>query len=172
MLRTYLQDHHAGATAGVQLARRTAGSNSDTEFGAELEAIADEIAADREALERIMEELDLKPSAIKDAAGWTAEKLGRLKPNDSLLTYSPLSRVVEIEGLLIGVTGKRALWDSLRTSVGETIGEVGLAELAARADGQRDRLEALRRRAAAEAFGAGGAQPSSENARRASAGSA
>ena len=55
MLRTYLQDHHAGSTAGLELARRTAGSNADTEYGAELARIADEIAADRETLEQVMD---------------------------------------------------------------------------------------------------------------------
>ncbi len=154
MLRTYLQDHHAGATAGLELARRAARSNAETEFGADLELIADEIAADREALERVMAGLEVGPSKLKDAAGWTAEKLGRLKPNDSLLAYSPLSRVVELEGLLIGVTGKRALWESLRATVGDTVDGIDLAELSERADGQRARLERMRKRAAAEAFAA------------------
>ena len=152
MLRTYLQDHHAGATAGVELARRAAGSNEGNEYGAELSRIADEIEADREALERVMERLGVKPSTIKDAAGWTAEKLGRLKPNNSLLSYSPLSRVVELEGLLIGVTGKLGLWESLRTAVGEGLNGTDFPALAERAADQRSRLEALRKRAAAEAF--------------------
>ena len=99
-----------------------------------------------------MDGLGVGTSKLKDAAGWTAEKLGRLKPNDSLLSYSPLSRVVELEGLLIGVTGKRALWESLRATVGEAVGGVDLAELSGRADDQRARLERLRERAAAEAF--------------------
>jgi hypothetical protein len=152
MLRTYLQDHHAGATAGVELARRAAGSNSESDYGAELERIADEVAADRDALERVMDQLGVKPSTVKDAALWTAEKLGRLKPNNSLISYSPLSRVVELEGLVIGVTGKLGLWESLRSAVGETLDGVDFAELSARAADQRSRLEALRKRAAAEAF--------------------
>ena len=42
-----------------------------------------------------------------------AERLGRLKPNDQLSGYSPLSRVLELEGLRSGVQGKLGLWDSL-----------------------------------------------------------
>ena len=99
-----------------------------------------------------MERLGVKPSAVKDAAGWTAEKLGRLKPNNSLLSYSPLSRVVELEGLVIGVTAKLALWEAMRTAVGERLDGIEFAELAERAGDQRARLETLRRRAAAEAF--------------------
>lgn len=152
MLATYLQDHHAGSTVGLELARRTAASNSDNDFGPELERIADEIGADREALERAMERLGVKPSTVKDAVGWAGEKLGRLKPNNALTSYSPLSRLVEFEGLVIGVTGKLALWEALRTAVGERLDGVDFGELAERAERQRSRLEGLRRRAAAEAF--------------------
>jgi hypothetical protein len=152
MLRTYLQDHHAGSTAGLELARRAAGSNRDSDYGRELSAIADEIAADREALERVMDGVGVKPNRLKDAGGWTAEKLGRLKPNNSLTSYSPLSRVVELEGLVLGVTGKLALWESLRAALGDRVDGADFDQLAQRAAEQRSRLEALRRRAAAEAL--------------------
>jgi hypothetical protein len=152
LLRTYLQDHHAGSTVGVELARRAAGANQDTEFGEPLARIADEIAADRESLERLMERLGVKPHPVKDAGGWVAEKLGRLKPNNRLLGYSPLSRVLELEGLLIGVTGKLALWEALRDSLGESLDGVDLVALGDRAQDQRVRLEDMRRRAAVEAF--------------------
>jgi hypothetical protein len=152
LLKTYLQDHHAGATVGLELARRTAGANEDNEYGAPLSRIADEIAEDRDALERVMDRLDVKPSKLKDAGGWTFEKIGRLKPNNRLLGYSPLSRVIEIEGLVIGVTGKQALWEAVQTAVGETLDGISFPELSARAADQRSRLEELRRTAAAEAF--------------------
>jgi len=152
MLRTYLQDHHAGSTVGVELARRSAGSNEETEYGEPLARIADEIAEDRDTLERVMERLGVKANPIKDAGGWVAEKVGRLKPNNQLLGYSPLSRVVELEGLLIGVTGKLALWEALRESIGESLDGIDFAALGTRAEDQRSRLEELRRTAAVEAF--------------------
>ena len=46
----------------------------------------------------------------KSAGAWTAEKFGRLKPNGQLTGYSPLSRLVELEGLKLGITGKLGLW--------------------------------------------------------------
>ena len=151
-LRTYLQDHHAGATVGTELARRAARSNEGNEYGVALEAIADEIAADRATLEQVMAALGVKPNPLKDGIGWTAEKLGRLKPNNSLLSYSPLSRVVELEGLVIGVTGKLALWEALRSALGPTFEDHGFDRLIERAESQRSRLDALRREAATEAF--------------------
>ncbi len=153
MLQTYLQDHHAGSTAGLELARRTAGANEGTEYGPELRSIADEIAEDRETLERLMEHFDVGPNRIKDAGAWALEKVGRLKPNNAILSYSPLSRVVELEGLVTGVTGKLALWEALRANFGDAVGGIEFAPLSARAESQRERLEALRRRAAVEAFG-------------------
>jgi hypothetical protein len=152
LLRTYLQDHHAGSTVGVELARRAASSNEDSPYGAELAKIAGEIEPDRETLEQVMEQLGVKPNRIKDVGGWTAEKLGRLKPNNRLLGYSPLSRVLELEGLVIGVTGKLALWESLRTAVGDRLDGIDFAGLAERARDQRSRLEELRRTASAEAL--------------------
>ena len=173
LLHTYLQDHHAGATAGLELARRSAGSEAETDYRPELSRIADEIAEDRESLERVMSELGVGASTLKDVAGWTAEKLGRLKLNNSLLSRSPLSRVVELEGLLIGVTGKLALWQSLRAAVGESVDGVDFATLAERASDQRGGssgcASAPRPRPSARADQA---QASSANARRASAGSA
>jgi hypothetical protein len=154
MLRTYLQDHHAGSIVGVELSRRAAAANGDSAYGEELALIAAEIEDDRDTLEAVMDALGVKPNRLKDAGGWTAEKLGRLKPNNSLLSYSPLSRVVELEGLVIGVTGKLALWESLE-AVGASVAGVDFAELAARAIDQRSRLDRLRRRAATEALAQG-----------------
>ena len=151
LISVYLQDHHAGAMGGRDLARRVAGANRDTSYGPELESIATEIAEDVEALERLMEALGVRPDRRKDGAAWLGEKLGRLKRNGTWVSYSPLSRVIELEGLVVGVTGKRSLWESLRTA-GVAPPSVDLEELARRALDQRDRLETLRTRAAAEAF--------------------
>lgn len=153
LLRTYLQDHHAGSTAGLELARRAAGANAESEYGAELAELAGEIESDQERLEEIMAKLEVRPSKVKDGALWAAEKAGRLKPNNRLTGYSPLSRVIELEGLVIGVTGKLALWRSLAQLGDERLAEFDLAALAAGAESQRERIEGLRVRAVREAFG-------------------
>ena len=109
-LATYLNDHLGGATAGVELVRRAARENEGSELGAFLSELAMEIETDRETLETIMGELGVKPDRAKIAAGWAAEKVGRLKPNAQLRGYSPLSPLVELEGLLVGIQGKLAMW--------------------------------------------------------------
>ena len=155
LLCTYLRDHHAGSVTGTELARRAASNNEGEAYGPQLSQIADEIAADQQSLEELMDHLGCSRDRIKDTVAWTAEKAGRLKPNGRLFSYSPLSRVVEIEGLALGVTGKLALWRVLRPALGDRRGGVDLAELEARAADQQSLLESLRLRAAAEAFAAG-----------------
>lgn len=136
----------------MELARRAAQANEGSGYGEGLAKIAKEIEEDRDALEEVMERLGVAPHRVKDTAAWTFEKLGRLKSNNRLLGYSPLSRVVELEGLVLGVTGKLGLWEALRTAIGDGLERVDFELLAQRALDQRTRLEQLRRTAAAEAL--------------------
>ena len=113
-LPIYLNDHYAGSTAGVELAKRAAKNNrGDAEFGPPLTRLASEIEEDRDTLKRIMDGLGVSEDRVKATLFWVGEKVGRLKPNGELLQFSPLSRVVELEGLLTGVSGKLSLWRSL-----------------------------------------------------------
>jgi hypothetical protein len=147
LLAIYLNDHLAGSTGGVETARRALGSNEGTEFGPPLARLAEEIEADRESLEAVMNELDVPRSRWKPALGWLGEKFGRLKPNGQLRGYSPLSRVVELELLLLGITGKLRLWTLLDELVAEQT-SVDLKALAARAEEQRELVGQLQVRAA------------------------
>lgn len=154
-LPIYLNDHYAGSTAGAELAKRAARNNrGNAEFGPALTRLASEIDEDRNALKRVMDRLDVREDRIKSTLFWVGEKLGRLKLNGELLQSSPLSRVVELEGLLTGVSGKLSLWRTLlelapqddRLEAGELDG------LATRAEDQLVRLHALRGAAGLIAF--------------------
>ena len=154
LLRIYLQDHHAGSTAGLELARRAHGSNKGDEYGAALAKIVDEIAADQKALEGVMDDLGFGADKIKDIGAWALEKAGRLKLNGQITGYSPLSRVVELEGLLTGITGKIGLWVALLQIAPEEprLDAARLERLRERGESQRATVEELRERAAREAF--------------------
>jgi hypothetical protein len=153
-LSVYLQDHLAGATGGLELARRARSSNPDGELGDFLGQLAHEIAEDREALISIMDHLGAEPDRLKIAAAWTGEKLGRLKPNGQLTGYSPLSRLVELEGLHVGVSGKLSLWENLQAAMGEHLVNYDLEGLIDRAHSQIDGLRTHRRAAAIVALDA------------------
>ena len=154
MLSTYLNDHLAGATAGLELARRSRTANRGNRYGDYLDALAGEIERDRDTLLEVMRRLDIGVDHAKQVVAWLAEKLGRLKPNGRVVGYSPLSRLVELELLALGVEGKRALWRSLDRAVGEDprLAGIDFAELGRRAQAQRRQLEGRRLRAAGEAF--------------------
>jgi hypothetical protein len=113
LLPIYLNDHLAGATVGCELARRAAGSNRGTELGDFLTDFAAEVDAHRRQLEDVMMRLDVSRDRVKVAGGWLAEKAGRLKLNGRLFEYSPLSRVVELESLIIASQGRESLWRAL-----------------------------------------------------------
>ena len=154
LVRIYLQDHHAGSTTGLELARRIHGSNKGNEYGEALAPIVDEIAADQKALESIMEDLGFDSDTMKDLGGWALEKVGRLKLNGQLTGYSPLSRVVELEGLMTGITGKIGLWLALLQLAPDEprLDANQLERLRERGESQRTKVEELRERAAREAF--------------------
>jgi hypothetical protein len=154
-LAIYLNDHFAGATVGMELARRAAANNRGNPYGDVLAEIAKEIERDRESLADVMDRLSVGRDRLKVAASWVGEKATRLKPNDKLLGYSALSRLEELELLSLGVEGKLALWQVLRRTHGadSRLRGIDLDELIERARAQRRRLERQRRRAAEEALG-------------------
>ncbi len=114
-----------------------------------MDRICREIEEDRAGLEQVIERLGFSRSIVKPAGGWVAEKLGRLKLNGQLRGYSPLSRLLELEGLLIGITGKVALWKTLSELDGVERAGIDFEQLAARAAEQRSAVKELHRLAVA-----------------------
>jgi len=153
LLGIYLNDHLGGSATGLALARRSLRANRGTELGEFLERLVREIEEDKHSLVRLMVRLDLKRSAAKQVAGLVVERIGRLKLNGQLTGYSDLSRLLELEGLTIGVRGKHALWENLRAAgIQEHIPEIELGRLVERAESQLSGLERHRLAAAALAF--------------------
>jgi hypothetical protein len=146
-LSIYLNDHLAGATGAVGRARAARDANEGTEFFEPLAAVCREIEEDRSTLESIMDELGIGRSRVKTTLAGLGEKAGRLKPNGQLHGYSPLGRVIDLEMLLLGITGKLRLWTLLEDLLdGETARD--LPTLARRAEDQRTRVGQLQERAA------------------------
>ncbi len=160
LLAIYLNDHLAGATGGVELARRMAMSYPVPAQQAALEGLAADIAQDRQTLLDLMTALGMPVRRYKVGVGWVAEKAGRLKLNGSLLSRSPLSNLEELEMLRLGVEGKAAGWRTLRelANSDDRLTPGTLDELIARAREQASLLEELRVQAAAQLVGA---QPAS-----------
>lgn len=160
LLRIYLNDHLGAAMGGLELARRSLSSNEGTPFEDTLRKIVDEIDEDRKAVAETLDLIGGSPDNLKQAAAWLVEKAGRVKLNGQLTGYSPLSRLLEFEGLAAGIDAKGCLWRSL-SRVARTdprLDAQHLEELAAKAVRQREELEQIRIQAAEIAFG-GAAAP-------------
>jgi hypothetical protein len=98
-----------------------------------------------------MRQLAVTPNALKVGTVRAAEFVGRLKLNGRILERSPLSSVVELETLVVGVRGKEALWTSLQRA-GVSLEGVDFDALVESARAQGAELEALRLSAAEKAF--------------------
>lgn len=161
LLGVYLNDHLAAAVAAVGLSRRMAREHRGSPLAGDLERLAREIEGDRAALVRILRVLDLPVRRYKIVAGYLGEKVGRGKPNGHLVRPSPLSTLVELEGLRLAVAEKCLLWQSLlvATAQDHRIGPDRLHQLLRRADRQASTLDALRATAASTAFGPSAAGP-------------
>lgn len=153
-LHIYLQDHFAGATFGLELVQRCQRNNEGSELAEPLAKLTAEIAEDRRTLQAIMRDVGVEASRTKVAAGWMLEKVRRLKPNGKLFEYTPLARLVELESLAIGISGKKAMWRALENvaSQDQRFARHDFSALAERADDQLARVEALRLDAARTAF--------------------
>ena len=155
LLGIYLNDHLGGATVGVELAKRTWRANRAGELGAYLEQLVRELEEDRATLRRIMAQFGVRPSRVKPALGWAAERVGRLKLNGRIREYSPLSRVLELEGLTFGIEGKLSMWRNLRDTPGVAarLEGIDLDELIERGVRQQAGLGPHKVEAARVAFG-------------------
>jgi hypothetical protein len=151
LLAIYLSDHLAGANAGRELAKRCLSNNKGNALGDFLErTLLPEIENDKGALEALMDDLRAPRNAMKQGAAWAAEKVARLKLNGQLRGYSPLSRLLEVEGLCLGVEGKLSMWRALQriSASFPQLQARDLGTLVERAQAQRAQLEEHRLAAA------------------------
>jgi len=128
---------------GVELFRR-ASRSAQGPVKTQLQELTTEVEQDRESLRTLMGTLGLPVHRYKVLGGWVLEKVARCKPNGRLFSRSPLSDLIELEGLLLGVQGKAAAFRTLRRLADTRLHASTLDELIARAERQADTLEKLR----------------------------
>ncbi|HVE76535.1 MAG TPA: hypothetical protein VND22_07190 [Actinomycetota bacterium] len=114
-LRIYLSDHLALLTGEIELAKRSQGSNKGNSFGSFLTMYLQTLEEEK----RLIKQLAVSKragSSVKQVALWGAEKMGRLKLNGKLSSYSELSRVLEVEGLIMAAKARQQFWESVGES--------------------------------------------------------
>lgn len=155
LLAIYVRDHLAGAVGGLALARRAARTAPSREHGRVLARLAEEIAAELTVLRRCAAALGIPRPRLREVGALAVERAARLKLNGQLRGTSPLSPVVEIEGLMLGVTGKANSWRSLASSYAaqRLPDDIDLAALEEQALAQRRELEQVHHEVVACAVG-------------------
>lgn len=154
VLGTYLNDHLAGANAGVEMAKRLHKGAAAGPDAAVLARLAEEIEQDRDELRGLVDQLGQAGHPVKKATGWLAGKAHRLAVGELLTGDEHLTTLLETETLALGVEGKLALWEALLAvaSTYPQLVEDDLVRLAGRAREQRGRIETIRLAAARRAF--------------------
>lgn len=154
LLEIYLDDHWAGAAAGSALAERLAGQNAASVWAEDLAWVADQIRKDQQSLADMRRRLRFSGGTMKRSLALLGERLGRLKPNGRLVRYSPLSRLLEVEALISGVSAKQRLWIALQQMDRERLylPGVDLEDLERRAASQLEVLDSVHRAVSPMAF--------------------
>lgn len=114
VVRVYLGDHMAVMRAGSALGRRMLASGRHDRPLVE-RAIAELDAGGRTAA-AFLRQLGASPPRAKLAAAVVAERLGRAKLNGRITSRSPLSDLLELEGLGGAVGAAGALWRALESA--------------------------------------------------------
>jgi hypothetical protein len=153
-LGIYMNDQLAAGVVWREVARRSQRSNEGTALGDALARVSGAIAEDVATFEQIMERLGIPRNPVKARLAVVAERVGRLKLNGSLRSYSRLSRFVELDFLAMGIDGKKLLWANLRDLAGlsSRLPDVDFDRLVERAQWQRDEIEPFRAEAGRDAL--------------------
>ncbi|MEN3370018.1 MAG: hypothetical protein V7609_2161 [Verrucomicrobiota bacterium] len=153
-LTTYLNDHHAGSLAALEMVDHLIEMFESKPLGQFFRELRVEIASDRDVLENLIEKIGADESAVKKAGAWVAEKFSRAKIRVNDSADDQLGLLQALEALMLGITGKCALWTAL-AAASERVPQLralDYATLERRAIEQRDRVEAKRREVAREVF--------------------
>ncbi|MEA2293854.1 MAG: hypothetical protein QOE86_1493 [Solirubrobacteraceae bacterium] len=154
-LHVYLNDHLAGATAGVELVR-TAAENHDGELGDFFQELADGIGADYETLTSLINQMGAKASGAKEAFAKIGAEVSESKFSGESVDDPQFGTFLTLETLSIGVEGKQCMWKALKAVEGDyaELASLDIDTLIERAQSQRDRLEGKRLEIAGSALSA------------------
>jgi hypothetical protein len=151
-LDIYLNDHLAGAVAALELLENLREQHKDEPLGKLLGILRGDIEADKEVLREVMRFLGIEESRVRQAGAWAAEKIGRARLIIAGDEQGSLGLVLTLEGLIMGVTGKKLMWRALAAAKLPRLKSYNFEEPQRRAEQQIERIEAERIRAVSQAF--------------------
>ena len=150
---SYLNDHLAGSISALELIAHWKHVHKGEPLGRFFAETEREIKADQGILRDVMRSLGVEESKLRQAGAWVAEKVGRVQLMIAGEESCNLGLVLTLEGLVMGVTGKKLLWRTLAAAKLPRLTGYDFEELQRHAEQQIDRIEAERMRAISEVFG-------------------
>jgi hypothetical protein len=151
-LDSYLNDHLAGSISALELIGHWVEVCKGERLGSFFVETEREIKADQDALRDVMRTLGVEESKVRQAGAWAAEKVGRARLMIAGDEPGSLGLVLTLEGLIMGVTGKKLMWHSLAAAKLPRLKSYNFEEPQRRAEQQIERIEAERISAIREAF--------------------
>lgn len=151
-LDSYLNDHLAGSVSALELIAHWVKVHKGEPLGRFFVETEREIKADQDTLRDVMRTLGAEESKMRQAGAWAAEKVGRVRLMMAGDEQGSLGLVLTLEGLIMGVTGKKLLWRALAAAKLPPFNIYNFEQLQGRAEKQIERIEAERIRAVSQAF--------------------
>src|SRR5215468_2097986 len=151
-LDSYLNEHLAGSIGALELIDHWVNAHKGESLGSFFVQIQKEIKADQDTLRHIMATLAIEESKVRKAGAWAAEKFGRARLLIAGDDPGSLGLVLTLEGLIMGVTGKKLLWGSLAAAKMPQLDSYNFEQLRRRAEQQVEQIEAERISAIRQAF--------------------
>jgi hypothetical protein len=151
-LNSYLNDHLAGSISALELIAHWAEAHKGESLGSFFAEIEGEIKADQDTLRDVMRIVGVEESKVRKAGAWAAEKIGRARLIIAGDEPGSLGLVLTLEGLIMGVTGKKLMWGALAAGKLPRLNSYNFEQLQRRAEEQVERIEAERISAVRQAF--------------------
>jgi hypothetical protein len=155
LFKIYLADSLALLVVNKRVAARCLASNRKGPLGAFLDELKLALDDDRAVLQVIMADMGVRMNPVKNALGWGATIAGQLKLNGSLIAYSDLSRLYELESLCVLTDLRIWLWRMLQSRQTQDV-----QRLIERAERHRSGLDRFRVEAGNRAFAPSGRETS------------
>jgi hypothetical protein len=151
-LDSYLNDHLAGSISALELIAHWVEVHKDEPLGSFFVEIEREIKADQDTLRDVIRNLGVEESKVRQAGAWAAEKVGRARLMIAGDEQGSLGLVLTLEGLIMGVTGKKLMWRALAAAKLRELNGYNFDEPQRRAEQQVERIEAERISAVRQVF--------------------
>ena len=151
-LDSYLNDHLAGSISAIELIAHWVEVHKGEPLGSFFVETEREIKADQDTLRDVMRTLGVEESKVRQAGAWAAEKVGRARLMIAGDEQGSLGLVLTLEGLIMGVTGKKLMWRAVAAAKLPRLKSYNFEQLQRRAEQQIERIEAERISAVSQTF--------------------